>query len=61
MTKAIHYSVNIALVFFQVAFFVLFSVLSFSEWSVCFFATSYVYDKAFLEDFEIGNFMLVSS
>ena len=31
-TKAIKYSVNIALVFFQVAFFLLFSVLSFSEW-----------------------------
>ena len=42
--KAIKYSVNIALVFFQV-----------SEWSVFFFATSYVYDKAFLEGFEIGH------
>ena len=31
-TKAIKYSVNIVLVFFQVAFFLLFSVLSFSEW-----------------------------
>ena len=31
-TKANKYSVNIALVFFQVTFFLLFSVLSFSEW-----------------------------
>ena len=31
-TKAIKYSVNIALVFFQVTFFLLFLVLSFSEW-----------------------------
>ena len=56
-TKSIKYSVNIALVFFQVAFFLLFSVLSFSEWSLLFllFIYSIVYDKVFLEGFEIGK------
>ena len=52
--KAIQYSVNIALVFFQVAFFCsLF--FPFQNGHCFFFATSVVYDKAFLEGLEVGN------
>lgn len=51
--KAIQYSVNIALVFFPVAFFC-FLFFPFQN-GHCFFATSIEYDKAFLEGFEMGN------